>query len=357
MKKIILLFVLFYSLQSSAQITIKASDMPTVGDTLRYSIGQMDANFLSNYKKSGSNQVWNFSSIKSLQQDVEENLSASQTPYSFPGTIAKKLADTLKLGDAVFTDVFEFYDSSSTEFSLVGRGLSYYMNFKISFDIPFTNPDEVYQFPLDYQDRDSNDFVAKFSINFPYKVFYQSKGYRINNVDAYGQISTPYGTFDALRVVTDIVQTDTLSYDTIQTKINTHRREYKWLAKDIKYPVLLLSGTVSSGNFMPLSFTYRDSMLTSSIENENYNSINISVQPNPVTSNEIKLVKGDDVNQVIDIELLNISGKSLLKKNIAHLSGSKSITIPLPEYLSNGIYFIRFNAAGRIVSKKVILNR
>lgn len=355
MKKLLLLLFLSSSIDAISQIKIELGDMPLAGDTPRYSIAEPSPSFLLSYKNTGANYTWNFDSLKSLEQDVEKYLSSSQTNYNFPGTIAKLYADTFELGAVMFTDIYDFFDTSSSSFTMIGRGLTY--GFPIS--IPFTKKDSIYQFPLEYLDRDSSIFEAKFVQAF-LGVYYLSNGYRINEVDGYGQITTPFGTFDVIRVVTDIVQSDTISYDTTQARINTHRRDYKWLAKGMEYPILQVSGTVTSGNFFPLSISYKDSIHPSNpvgIHEKAIPSNAISIQPNPILDNQLRIVIELENSQFNKAELLDISGKEVFSKNFQAVTSKKTFSFDLDPGLPNGIYFLRISGKHNAISKKVVLNR
>jgi len=265
MKNLFITLCLFCSLYSKAQITIDDSHMPTSGDSLRFSLGILDTTLLFNYENSGSNLVWDFDSLIPLRQGVNIYSSSAQSPYNISNRIAEKIVDTLAFGDFEFYDVYNFYSTTSSKFSMDYRGVS--LPTGLSFPFPsvlkiaesYADEDEIYQFPLAYLDRDSSTF------NFEYRnsligVYYGSSGYRINEVDAWGSLTTPYGTFDCIRVVTDIVGSDSLSFGTTNFSINNHQREYKWLSNQLKMPALTVSGNVIGEVFIPTTVEYRDSI-------------------------------------------------------------------------------------------------
>lgn len=259
MKKL-LLFLFLVPLISVAQISINNNHMPQNGDTLRYSVALLDTSVLFNYNATGANQVWRFDSLVAQRQGLYEYVASSQTPYGFfvPNRIGEKIADTIAIGPVQLINLYDFYQNNSSGFKTTHRGFTLgALPFPISQS--FQDEDEVYQFPLNYQDRDSSNFRFTFS-NPLAGAFLENKGYRINDVEAWGSITTPYGTFNCIKVVTDVVSTDTVSFSTTNFGIETHIREYKWLSTSTKIPVATLSGPVIASVFIPTTVEYRDSV-------------------------------------------------------------------------------------------------
>jgi len=263
MKSLFLIFSFSIFAQLNAQITINQSHMPKNGDSLRFTVAALDTAVLLNFQNSGANLNWDFSGLVPQRQGVRRFLNSSQTPYasSVTNRIGEKLADTLSIGGFNIFDVYDFFSSDSNSFSLDHRGASAPTGLPaplpttVSFAPAFSDKDEVYQFPLNYLDRDSSTFSVVFNNLLAY---YESSGFRINEVDAWGQLITPYDTFNTIRVVTDIVSFDSISFGTNNVGINSHRREYKWLTTTTKTPALTINGTVVNGLFVPALVQYRD---------------------------------------------------------------------------------------------------
>ncbi|MFK7947477.1 MAG: T9SS type A sorting domain-containing protein [Saprospiraceae bacterium] len=258
-----LLLLMIFSLVMNAQITIINTDLPGSGDTLRYSTTNLDSLTESNYVTTGANVVWDFSHLEADGQTVEEYKPASQTPYSFFffGAYGKLEADSIGFGQFQFNDVYRFYRNTSSTFEIDGIGIKY-----SGFPIPsfYSDEDEIYQFPLDYNDFDSSTFSYTLSLLTLGTI--QTEGYRLNTVDGWGQITTPYGTFNALRVTTDIVSRDSISLGALLNfAFDNHQREVKWLATGQGYPVFQVAGPVTLGSFLPNTVTYRDSFRTTAI--------------------------------------------------------------------------------------------
>ncbi|MFT6166121.1 MAG: hypothetical protein ACJAV5_001306 [Vicingaceae bacterium] len=235
--------------------------MPVSGDTLRFSAAILDTAVLLNYQRNGANQTWNFNSLRPIGQTVQNFVSSSQTPYNTVPTsrIGLLFADTLSLGPNSVTNVYNFVNSTSTDFSIDWRAATLpFLGSAIPIQIPFQDRDEVFQFPLDYLDRDSSVYNFVFNNVFP-PLYYGSSGYRINEVDGWGTVSTPYGRFNTLRIITDMVSMDTISFSGQNISIPSHVRTYQWIANGERIPVMTVNGLVIAGAFVPNSVEFRDS--------------------------------------------------------------------------------------------------
>lgn len=254
-----LLLLMFLTGTITAQITITNNDMPGSGDTLRFSQSSLDTIVEANIALSGANMIWDFSHLEARGQTVDEYQSSSQTPYAFfffgANRYGKLEADSIGFGQFQFKDVYRFYKGSSSKFEIEGVGLKY-----SGFPIPsyYADNDEIYQFPLDYNDVDSSTFSYTLSLLTLGSV--HTSGDRINVVDGWGQITTPYGTFNALKITTDIISYDSISLGgLLNLGFDNHQREVKWLANGEAYPIMKVSGAVTNGTFNATTVEYRDS--------------------------------------------------------------------------------------------------
>lgn len=265
-KPYILVFaVVFTNTQLWSQISITNNNMPNGGDTFRFSIGLIDTTVLQTFSDTGSNLTWDYSNLTPQRQGVAEFFNSTNTPYSgdVKNRLGEKLADTLNIESFSLYDVYEFYKKDSSQYLRDYRGASVPTGIPfiptLRFSPQFKDADKVYQFPLNYENQDSSSFDFEFSNTFP-PAYYSSKGTRLNWVDAWGSITTPFGTFECIRVRTDIIATDTVSFAGNNVGIESHTREYKWLTDSINYPVFILSGQVIDSIFIPTNAQYRDSV-------------------------------------------------------------------------------------------------
>lgn len=266
MKNLSLLICLFVGYVSQAQIQISQANMPSINDTIRYSVSSSTS---TNFTQTGANYTWNYSTLNRTSQDLYRFQALSSTPYStlaftgMPfGAIGYKIADSVGTGQIAFKNIYNFYEKKSTGWSAVGTG------FTIS-ALPFPaggvykDKDEIYTFPLNYNDQDSTTFEVTTPLGnvlFQLGTFKQ-KGYRINTVEGWGTITTPYGSnISCLKIKSRIVETDSVKITTPATNIGfqANRVEYRWLSTTEKIPVLEVTGTTNNGTFTPNTIRYRD---------------------------------------------------------------------------------------------------
>jgi len=237
------------------QISVGNSDMPASGDTLRYSQATIDQDVLSEYVKSGANQTWDFGFLEAVSQSISDYKAASKTPYGilFYGSFGLLMADTVSFSTYTITNIYNFFKNSTTKFEANGIGLTFN-----GIPIPawYTDNDEIYQFPLEYGDRDSSTFYYKVGLGGMLE--YSTAGYRINEVDGWGSITTPFGTFNCIRVKTTLISADSVGIQSFKFGFPNQRMEYKWMTNGIEIPVLQIDGNITMGNFTPSDLKYRD---------------------------------------------------------------------------------------------------
>ena len=266
MKNLSLLICLFVGHISQAQIQISQANMPSINDTIRYSVS--NSNTL-NFAQTGANYTWDYSTLNRTSQDLYRFQALLSTPYATlaftgmpAGAIGYKIADSIGTGQVAFKNIYNFYEKKSTGWSAVGTG------FTLS-AIPFpaggvySDKDEIYTFPLNYNDKDSTTFEVTTPLgNALFKLgTFKQKGYRINTVEGWGTIKTPYGNnINCLKIKSKIVEIDSIKITTPATNLGfqANRVEYKWISNTEKIPVLEVTGTVNNGTFTPNTIRYRD---------------------------------------------------------------------------------------------------
>jgi len=321
-KHIYTVVALCMGIYTQAQISITNTNMPISGDTIRYS--SITPNSVSNYTATGANYNWDFSMLVPISQGLREFKASVNTPYGFfffPPKYGEKILDTVKMPIAVpgipsITDIYNFYRKSTTVFATEGLGI------KLSgFPVPnfFTDEDELYQFPLNYLDRDSSTFKFSTVTSSLVPFVYKKQGYRITESDGWGSITTPYGTANCLRVVTTQYSTDSLkgslTVGTFTVPVNVgfpnYQRSYQWLTLSEKIPYLEITGNLLGTNFTPTTVRYRDTKQALGI-NENEQAIALSVFPIP-TSNALVIVT-PQINSAVVADIIDLQGKTILTK-------------------------------------------
>lgn len=301
MIKIIYLVLFLIPLYLKSQITINQNDMPNVNDTFRLSTTTI-FNFNSN--ETGANYFWDFSSLSFNSQTVDTFSSVLSTPVAYNvvfnnildpnrATIANKNPNSPSFIQQVqVTESYDFYKESSAAFTKVGFGA------KIN-DVPtpikYDVPEKYYKFPLTFGTTDSS--ISKFGIDVPTFGHFGQTINRKHLADGWGTISTPFGTFDAIRIKTTINIRDTVFYQNYNfgTAINRPAEyEYVWLAKNKGLPVLKIYV-----RNMTNSVTYLDSLRNNNPVGiyETNNESRFKIYPT-IIENEYKIQSNEIINSI-----------------------------------------------------------
>lgn len=329
---------------SAAQITINSTDMPSAGDIIRFSTAAN--NTTVDLTQTGPNQTWDFSFLQPTGQSVDTFLSVSATSIfyllTFGGNsnVAARGIQISSIGFLPITNGFSFYNSSTSGYRQKGFGAE--LN-GLPVPVPYTNDDDIYLFPLNYGDQDTSD--SDYSISIPGQGSANGNQRRINHVDGWGTVTTPYGTFSALRMVSTLTGEDSLYVDTLGLGFNSPRpltREYKWLATGQDIPVLQINTTANLAGVETVSLIkYRDSLrVFASVFENNVSGMSVRVYPNPVTSkDEIKIDWPVKTAEGLKVEFYSMDGR--LASRTSLYAGS-SWSIKLSELqVTQGVYLVK----------------
>ncbi|MEM8889142.1 MAG: T9SS type A sorting domain-containing protein [Bacteroidota bacterium] len=341
MKHFVAIILIFSTFQSQAQITIDNNDMPIPGYWARLSAA--DTVFQPDLQTVGANVSWDFTGMNAITQRQDTFGSVNNLPplirILFLSANVVRIQETPdSLGGIALSEGYQFFRTTNSRF--VNKGLGGTIN-----GIPFglsNNPDDIiYRFPLNYQDVDSSESLAQ--LNIPGIFYIERSVKRWNEVDAWGQLDTPYGSFNSLRVKTTIQESDSIAADTISFRFNVPtRREYKWLAKEERIPVMTVNTILVGGNEIPAGIQYVDSLRNtggSTSVDEDLTSV-ARMYPNPA-SDFVNLEVLEQLGADARIEVYNQNGQKLMDQKL--IVGINQLMLG---NMPNGLYHVR------IISRK-----
>ncbi len=336
-----------------SQVVINQDDMPNAGDTIRQS-NTINLNGID-YASTGNNYTWDFTSLFPLTQTVDTFVSVSQTPFVYQlffilsANLAQPGFEFNQFSGFQVTDSYSYYKKSSSDYRAVGFGVT--LN-GIPIPDKFQTDDIIYKFPLSTGNADSSNSVQEISI--PGIGYLGGWKKRVNHVDGWGTLSTPFGTFNTLRVKSDIQEYDSIYLDSLNTGFPFVRNytEYKWLANGFGIPLC----TVTDDGLLP-TISYIDSVrnLFVGVPETNLKNADIRIFPNPV-NDELTLDLNLNKVSVISVYLYNTDGRVIAElMNRQQTSAHDPLVFNLGSYKMNrGLYALMISVDGKTFCKKFL---
>ena len=231
----------------------------------------------------GANQTRNYAGLVPVSQRVESFVpagvvTATSLFYSFTfgalgganrATVASPQALPVPAGASLpiaVTDSYQFFNLAAAgatpqDFRSVGFGAS--LN---GTAVPVTyasaaQQDVIYRFPLSFASlADSSRSFFSTPAAIASAGYLSQKRKRVNKPDAWGTLTTPFGTFQTVRVVTKLIDHDSVAFGGTpgQGFDVPLTREYKWLAKGQHVPVLTITTRLLAGQETVTGVEYRD---------------------------------------------------------------------------------------------------
>lgn len=308
----------------------------------------------------GANYYWDFSSLTPFAQRLYRFEAPAAIPFNFLSSVAflNPSPDSLPIIGGVPSNFTDYFKNGSSGYRQNGMTFQYLSLTTFQIPVVFTSNDYVYNFPLNYGDLDTSD--GAYAINFPPLPYIGETIHRENNADGWGTLVTPYGTFNALRVVSKIQRIDTISLDSV-TGFSIPRPleiEYKWLAHGIPVPVLEIDAQILFNAEVITSVIYRD------IYHDNLPQVGIneaqqlisssSVYPNPANENCYVTFNMAGAAPV-EIVLTDISGRVIKSfgKEMS-LPGTNNRLLEL-NGIAAGSYVINIRSGDYSLSQKLVL--
>jgi len=353
MKKFLSASLLLLPFILNAQITITENDMPSAGNDFISTNCVLD--FTIDLNETGANHSWDYSGVVPVSSLGDTFLSLSSLPFTYfvvfilTSNLADKGGINFSAGGFALQDVYTMYKKTSDYFEITGYGGT--LN-GLEIPLAYGSKDVVYRFPLNFGNEDSSD--ASVTYSFPGLFYFAQQRHRVNQVDGWGTIQTPAGTFNALRVKSTITDVDSFYVDTLGfgTGLTLKSYEYKWLAQNGSTPVFQLGAQDVFGVPVLSSIQYQDTTFHTGI-NEVAENTSVKIFPNP--ANDFIQVFCSQ-NQPASVFIYDAMGNLKKSTPSTGLYEHHSLfTIDLSNW-PNGIYFIRTSQNGTLFSSSFIVN-
>lgn len=294
MKKLLLLSGLISSV-SFAQSTLTETHFPIANEDFIMSVA-IDPTI--DYLSTGANYTWDFSGLTSSSQKTLSTNPMSQAgqlsnfffgPFAPTAYRADYFASTTDIPLAQLTsqlpitidDVSLFTNNTSSAINSIGYELVFSGQ-----GVPAKSDtiETRYVLPLNFGDSYQSRGYTRLNLNPIYDAEWKQYRTRSSQVDGWGSITTPFGTFDALRIHHTITELDSI-YITVAGNgfwlplDVPEAHEYEWRSTADKEAILRIRTNVIFGTEAVTGIEYRDNYLAL---NE-FADIALTLSPNPST--------------------------------------------------------------------------
>ena len=349
---------------SFGQISIDVNDFADGGDTVRLSTA-VDPEI--DYSTTGANMSWDFSDLSAQEQELIEykdpNTAGTLISFSFgafadePYQATNYTPSTDIPLDAAggflpveISEVNRFAKNSDNSIDLVGLSINVEGT---NIPIPSDTIESKYVFPLNFEDSYNSRGYTYFDLNPIFDLIWIQYIQRNSVVDGWGSITTPYGTFECLRIKHEITETDSVQIDVTGTGIPIWFElpvppsiEYEWISKNELTPILSIRTTLGAVDETVTQIKYKDEYLGLDAGTHE-NTISLNLGPNPVTEDLfINGLSSDAAYQLISTE-----GKIIQSGNINFQGEQTSLRL---EGLKSGTYLIHITDGEKQFAQRII---
>lgn len=347
MKVVLVAFLAAFCMTAEAQISIIRAEMPQSGDTLRVMNATSSSSLGPRLAATGANYNWDFSDLQPTSDELLSYRLGIQTPYFFFLTAyGTQVQESLNLFVVNLEQLYDFYSLNNNRFAVIGKGFTV-----TGLPLPafFSDPDEMFFLPLTYQRNDSSTFA--FSLSIPTVGEYRSRGGRKTEVDGWGTIKTPQGTFDCLRVKSTVRTLDSITFNGFSIGIPLRTEvQYYWLAKNEKAPILKATGNSFFGQFTPnvIQYRYNAPVLVPPVKVQ-VEAGKVLLYPNPTS--EILYLSVNSIDRIEAVQLFDEYGK-LVKV----FEGNPTAGIDIRD-IQSGLYTVRVYGQYGVYTEKAVVTR
>lgn len=300
MRKIALYVGMMIPFVGFSQITIESTDLGNEGDTVRVS---NSSDFDLDYESTGADFSWDFSILIPISQAMIEYGDVSDGGFLINGNFGSGASSAYEasyyqpsnalpldqLGGILpveITDMAEYSKLDADSLTLLGLSLTVQ-----GFNVPFKSGEieTKYKFPMSFGDQFTSYGYTDMNLSPAFEGRIQRMVDRTVDVDGWGTIETPYGTFEVIRIHHLIQERDSVALEFNGFPINIEipvpeKHVYEWWTNDQKEPVLRVEMRELLGTKTVTSVQYRDNFDPTVLGVNDIDKINFSVYPNPAST-------------------------------------------------------------------------
>lgn len=351
--------LLFFVISSSilAQPVIESESFIQVEDVFEYSQALvMDLEDSDIQLGGGAELVWDFSNLEPFGPTLNESYFPLD---STPSLFALFFGNPILAGDnfsthalsinvldfelpipVQFENAYQFYRSDEEGYFITGNGAEVEGLPLIS---AYDTLDRVLKFPMNFQDEDTNSFY--FFTEVPGIGAVGQSGVRINRADAWGSVTTPFGTYECLRVRAVLNVTDTLFLEFTQdggTFVRPEQVNYTWISPE-------LGGILAEATYIADTLTsFRYLTLESALSTTSEQRTDFTLFPNPATD-EVTIATPAKGRK--EVALSDLTGREVYRK-VFHQKATVDLSL-FPE----GLYLVAVESGNSREVRRLVVDR
>ena len=330
-----------------AQITITQNDLAPLYTQMRQAIDTMPT---VNEGSAGASQTWNFATLPTHRVDTITFTLPQFTPYggTFPG--ANLAADNNIDG----TQSFIYLNSASSGIEINGQASDPFGTGVIAF--PFSNTETLITFPSTYNTAftDTASGVLQMYYGQDPGIGFTVDSFRVHStvmknsvMDAWGSVTTPAGTYNALRQNVKRLQYDTIDiyafgnwFYEYYTQMDSNR-VYSYWANSVGFPVAELTDEQETGTITQAWWLQSTALVGIP---ENNNAASASLYPNPASDNITFVSAGTNA---VFITIYDMNGQLVEKQSV---TGDRA-GLNVSSYAAGMYFYQASDANGNVVSR------
>ncbi len=342
------------------QITLTVSDFSDGGDAVWMST-TLDPTI--DFSSTGPNYNWDFSSLTYQDQELREysNMSSASglvnivfgafaspeyQATNYTASTAIPLDQISGVLPVNLSDVNQYSRNASDGITSVGFSLSVEGN-----EVPFKSDviETRYALPLDYNDTYTSSGYSNLDMNPFYDAIWRQNRTRTSVVDGWGSITTPYGTFDALRIDHFIEETDSIYISGfgqgfwVELPIpDSHL--YEWWTNNEKEPILRITTTDILGLETVTGIEYKDNYQGPGAGLKELD-LSLKVYPNPA-SDQLNI---EGLQSEMNYKIVGLDGRVHVTGSVSPMNNSIDLN-----HLDAGAYNCVVYENGGFISKSFI---
>ena len=295
----------------------------------------------------GANQHWDYSSLvlSSGEAATRERLDGSQS--AFPST------NWFVQNETSTTSEYREYHANLTDSVLMMMGNRHYTNAGNDTSTwNYVSGYTQFEFPLNYFDNWNTEYTEIFNDG---AIADTQLHKNVSQVDGWGQISTPFGTYDCLRIVAARTQKNPLT-----TQWEALDNTFTWLADSIGI-VFQVEGyhfDQTAGANVGIVRYYDptpDTTATTGLMVFGSNIV-LEINPNPV-QNSTTITFNSQVNRHVEISIFDHSGRLVEQLMNKFESPGKHELIWNTENHESGIYYAVVRNGDKVESHKLVVQK